>query len=1056
MPEVTECTVACLYLGNFLNAQPQEALLLRRLWVDATGKERRIFLEDSPNHPGAHGLVYELESTSEIKRGPGTSKEDTDTDTDADTDTYVKPKPKPKPKPKSKSKPKPKFRFKGQKDEPEPEPEDELGRLPVFPTVERYKGKGPIAAHELALQDVEVCHRNVILLFVDKDSNALWSQISFYTHSFPQILTKRVWEESICVVSRQDRGFKVGLAFEFRDYVVAFLSLNLNIKFSWADSRSKLTWQQPDVYLKFEQFLEKVARWNTTRRNDKNLDRSGNAMLIVKDTVEFSGIGLYSVSEVFFAAARMLTGRFISSPGIPVHISEPRLCEAIWMLSRRARVDSCHVRKLFQRYIEPDYSVAISTDERLRYSRLLHVFGKDHVHFTPRFKALLQEYTASVSARQKPAYDVFEPHFLHDAITRPNHNNGLLIFGKEWPAIRSANNLPPSGGLEHSNPLIRHFLGTHTVEEQIKGLAMPLAWHVHTLKSSAYHKPLFYQPSNPVNGPASELDDTAKKNPLRAHHTDTLVYRLEYGTKSAFNAWTVMPYFNSGKISPAHPYYMNILEKKKKGGQVFVNSLTTQYVDSGRKDLLGKTITQYSAKYSVGPLDFCGVARIVKNGKERVVLHCNMDPTVNPFYVERHVYSGEVAKLRGKGLEKEGLPAATLKAVQTKLGKRPITAVEQENMAEKPSKRMRKSNRKSQDQKLYKLRITAYDIWETMDTDLVVYSPPPSCCGICNFALFYLMNVNEQDPSWTQDYHARWLPATIIRTDGHPNTSDPHLEDWPKVAAFTTLSPHPLDGPMIFFLKHRAWLAAKGILDLKALRLSVSVLLLVPGHLKRSETRRQESWANGWIEVCRNLKVALGRELELTVATQATGPTHRVRADISDGLRLALGQLRSQTESAWHRGVVSILRYEWSFHRWSGTSLRVHEVQRLNPQVLIVIVFCTIFGSVEHRSGPRKAGADKEFDKEFESSFLDSVGFDDAGGGSGIEEVFPEKVHEGQEDMTTHNHAFGFCSSLGSRGVVVLGGVEVPVTFETVQELEVDYPFHYWFLIGFDNETTTQ
>ncbi|TFK61497.1 hypothetical protein BDN72DRAFT_904047 [Pluteus cervinus] len=695
MPEATECTVAGLYLDEFRRAQPPKGLVIQRLWVDATTKEQMALLETSPDHPGAHGHVYELESTSTIERGAGKgTKVDIDDATDTDDPLWAKPEPKGKRKGKQ---PEPKFRFKGQKNEPvKPKPEEEKGRLPVFPTVERYKGKGPIAAHELALQDVEVCHRNVILLFVDKDSNALWSQISFYTHSFPQILTKRVWEESICVVSRQDRGFKVGLAFEFRDYVVAFLSLNLNIKFSWADSRSKLTWQQPDVYLKFEQFLEKVARWNTTRRNDKNLDRSGNAMLIVKDTVEFSGIGLYSVSEVFFAA------------GIPVHISErelfscpsrtARLCEAIWMLSRRARVDSW---KLFQRYIEPDYSVAISTDERLRYSRLLHVFGKDHVHFTPRFKALLQEYTASVSARQKPAYDVFEPHFLHDSIIRPEHNNGLLIFGKEWPAIRSANNLPPSGGLEHSNPLIRHFLGTYTVEEQIKRLdqRMPFGPRTSILKPLAYLDPLFYQPLT-VNGPASELD-TTRANPLRAHHTNTLVYRLEHDNGKAFNAWTVMPYFNSRKIPPADECYStSYLQKAEAGGQTFVNKSTSLYFGSGRTQLLNKNITQHSGTYSVGPLDFCGVARIVKSATGKVVLHCEMDPMVNQFYVQRHVYAGEVAKLRGKGLEKEGLPASTLKEVKAKLAKRPIAAVEQGNTAGAPSKRMRKSDRKSEDQKL--------------------------------------------------------------------------------------------------------------------------------------------------------------------------------------------------------------------------------------------------------------------------------------------------------------------------------------------------------------------
>ncbi|TFK71990.1 hypothetical protein BDN72DRAFT_836918 [Pluteus cervinus] len=56
-----------------------------------------------------------------------------------------------------------------------------------------------------------------------------------------------------------------------------------------------------------------------------------------------------------------------------------------------------------------------------------------------------------------------------------------------------------------------------------------------------------------------------------------------------------------------------------------------------------------------------------------------------------------------------------------------------------------------------------------------------------------------------------------------------------------------------------------------------------------------------------------------------------------------------------------------------------------------------------------------------------------------FEDVFKGKVHEGQEDTTiTHKHAFGFGSSLGSRGVVVLSNV--PVNIEPIQALELDYP----------------
>lgn len=179
MPEATECSVAGLHLDKFREEQPPERLIVLRVWVDATTKERLALLKVSPNHPGARGHVYELESTSIIKRGPGKDKEtETDTDDDDDDDPrFAKPpKPKPKPQSKLKLKSKPAYKFKGQKPEP-PEPDEEEGRLPVFPTLKRYKGKGPIASHALVFTKVEVCPRNVILLFVDKDKYDLWCQV---------------------------------------------------------------------------------------------------------------------------------------------------------------------------------------------------------------------------------------------------------------------------------------------------------------------------------------------------------------------------------------------------------------------------------------------------------------------------------------------------------------------------------------------------------------------------------------------------------------------------------------------------------------------------------------------------------------------------------------------------------------------------------------------------------------------------------------------------------------------------------------------------------------
>ena len=90
--------------------------------------------------------------------------------------------------------------------------------------------------------------------------------------------------------------------------------------------------------------------------------------------------------------------------------------------------------------------------------------------------------------------------------------------------------------------------------------------------------------------------------------------------------------------------------------------------------------TQCTGLFTVGPLDYCGIACLVKErGESKCVfsflcsppfliwysrmLVCNNDPRENLLYAKRNALTKETAKLRGKGTEKVGLSTAVKRKV---------------------------------------------------------------------------------------------------------------------------------------------------------------------------------------------------------------------------------------------------------------------------------------------------------------------------------------------------------------------------------------------------------
>ncbi|KAK7034181.1 hypothetical protein R3P38DRAFT_3263915 [Favolaschia claudopus] len=90
---------------------------------------------------------------------------------------------------------------------------------------------------------------------------------------------------------------------------------------------------------------------------------------------------------------------------------------------------------------------------------------------------------------------------------------------------------------------------------------------------------------------------------------------------------------------------------------------------SVRERTLLTYIIKYTQDFTVGPLDYCGIARRIKGRGGDLIMYCKGDPRLQTFYHRRHALSVATAKLKSKGEEKKGLSAKVLAAVERKVVK---------------------------------------------------------------------------------------------------------------------------------------------------------------------------------------------------------------------------------------------------------------------------------------------------------------------------------------------------------------------------------------------------
>ncbi|KAH6891894.1 hypothetical protein BKA70DRAFT_1440847 [Coprinopsis sp. MPI-PUGE-AT-0042] len=433
-----------------------------------------------------------------------------------------------------------------QEKEPKEEKEEEK------PEEEKQEDKPPPTIQDLNLVLREV-YRNGRALFFDFGHTYL--KVAFLMHTSIQCYKKDVWKNSIMAVSAVDRGFKVGLALEFDDFFLCFLTFDLVFQPEWlkvpdptiVDPRARLD-LGPDIIADYPGFLKGVADWVKERRNLTGRNaRQGLACDAVRHaSLVWVGVGAYTVCEIFFIAGLspfLLEHEVFDSPS-----RTARLCEAFWQFAYDAR-------NIFEDYIQRtlvEGIIAPREDHRLRYPNLLYVWAKSSTRVTPRHGRLI--------ANLK---------YMIEALLRRTPNNGLLdrpkpislgplIFGKRiWKeALKKGGYVPMK---IENDPLTSMF--------QEGGYLQKPCW----LNTSLY---------TDLQDP-SDVPNSQRPSP-----------RIYLYAEEERNIWSVIPAFSERCLA---------LKNTTKQGKCH-----TPVSEEKRYRKTFKYIVKHTKGVSIGPLEYCG------------------------------------------------------------------------------------------------------------------------------------------------------------------------------------------------------------------------------------------------------------------------------------------------------------------------------------------------------------------------------------------------------------------------------------------------------------------
>ncbi|KAH7919662.1 hypothetical protein BV22DRAFT_1050902 [Leucogyrophana mollusca] len=540
MPEYRECLAAFKTIERWFKDISTGAigLPLQAIWADATEDERNT----SKDARVKNGLVYRLSHTTKIKRGTNRAQK------------------------------------------------------PVYPPGVWSNRSKPAPLSLLNLQGVHTSPRNVIL-----NLGKLWLQVQLHTHTLPQVYTRSQWDDSIAVVDSMSRGFKVGIALDFGEYVLAFDTLDNIYTPHWARTRADLPAQHVDVYSDYPKFLVTVAAWISQRQRSKTAVRTNLAVNVIRTDGHlcFGGIGSYTIVELFFSA------------GLSVFLTEAevfdtpdraaRFCEAFWAFA-------CHSHLHLDELLRPcwqGYILAATKDQRAKYSHWLRVFSKQQTHMPQRMYDLLESYNVIISSFEETndtavrnssigLFDVFEPTYIRLGLEK-EVNLGHLIFGEEkWRQL---------GGTvsQQDDALTQLFRQTGLYPSSQSFINVSL------------YDPLFLEPRD-----------------MRKRAVTPYLYSGDHQKQ----LWTITHNFPDSLV---HGVRNKLTRSNRRATDKALFCVTPDV----RLTHTFLHVITHTRRAAVGPLEYCGVARLIHRqhaGKaDPLVSLCRHDPCIPETYRNREL-----------------------------------------------------------------------------------------------------------------------------------------------------------------------------------------------------------------------------------------------------------------------------------------------------------------------------------------------------------------------------------------------------------------------------------
>ncbi|KAG5222648.1 MULE domain-containing protein [Salix suchowensis] len=493
----------------------------------------------------------------------------------------------------------------------------------IYPPVPTLRESRP------RLLEVQFHPRNIILRFmIELPVPRSCGCVQMLTHMVCQIYTGDEFD-CICTVPKDLRSkLALGLGFtvrmpgmEFGHEICSCISVSRlavfckcsadlistqkcsSIQVTYWLTRDGLGILPYNIYSDFEKELERVAWWATQRRGMRRVDRYSTANLAMKviraaNTI-FSGVGVYTVSELFYMAGLapdLTEGEVFDNPS-----RFARLMEAYYSYAAKAHMD---IWKYIRPYLggathwlsktstvhgmlagsmsmpSPGHACLSAERPVYRTKCMSHLVPKKDDTYTTHQDLIAS--TDHLNRRHYTGYfDPFEPTYLRLGLSKP-HNLGALIFSKGVWSRWVGPTQEPSGELLPRNLLLDVTFAPRTTYLHANMVSDSKVVAEHYAISGAY-----------LNGGV---------------FIDSLVELVRRGGICGFT-WVARTRRMSGLLTPL-------------GKRTYFRRIP----DSAKKVKTFDYIVNYTNQYAVGPLDFDGIGRLI----------CRTDPLVPHYIAMRH------------------------------------------------------------------------------------------------------------------------------------------------------------------------------------------------------------------------------------------------------------------------------------------------------------------------------------------------------------------------------------------------------------------------------------